>query len=318
MNLGKEEEMLFTTQDESCKLIYILIKVGRRFWDKGIVHSCEVLLGEEVDDLILEASFDHLFNEYLPEPINFAMTKLKVLPVCHCLHKLAVEDEKLRSTSSNQWAPLKLKMDGYLLSCLMDEVRKSTVYRQNFLTNIFNYYQKKRGSIYQCMSTNSWPFVNVAHAELEVKLKRPRAEVLDSAWNWRIVCMINERRELEFTMAWLSTLGGAFSSLGDYYVQCAETAGKISCRQMKIALRLGDPITVSRCKVYLAISCLQRGYTVLARRIVRAQYKFATSLPENQRDSRLVNMCLGVWARLQYMRHLKRTKRGLGTLGTPR
>jgi len=313
------EVMTSSTQGTSSRLTYILIKVGKETCNKGIVHTLDVLLGEEVDDLILEESFDRLLNEYLPEPLQLLPPKCKVLPVCHCLNKLALQDQTERHQSSGLWKPLRLKCDGYLLSSVVKELRRSTIFRTNFLTNILNYYrEKKYGFIYECASTNSCPAVQVIHAELEIHLKHPKTEILDPVWNFRIVCMLNERRELENTMAWLSTLGGAFSSLGDYYIHCAETAGKISCRQMQLALKLGDPATVSRCKIYLSISCLQRGNTVLARRIIREQYKFATSLPDNVRDFRLVNMCLGVWARLQYMRQLKRTKRGLGMLGSAR
>lgn len=36
----------------------------------------------------------------------------------------------------------------------------------------------------------------------------------------RLTRMVEERRQLEYTMSWLSTLGGAFSALGDNFYHC--------------------------------------------------------------------------------------------------
>lgn len=35
---------------------------------------------------------------------------------------------------------------------------------------------------------------------------------------------IHERIELDYIMSWLSTLGGAFSSLGDQFVNCVSSS----------------------------------------------------------------------------------------------
>lgn len=51
--------------------------------------------------------------------------------------------------------------------------------------------------------------------------------------------MVKERCEVDHAFSWLSTLGGAFSALGDYFENCAETAGKISIQQLQLAFRLG-------------------------------------------------------------------------------
>lgn len=97
-------------------------------------------------------------------------------------------------------------------------------------------------------------------------------------------------------MSWLSTLGGAFSALGDYFQKQSEIAGKISMQQMKLAMRLGDPSIISRCLLYLSISLIQKHKFKLAKRIVRSQFEFA-----NQNDDvRLRKMCLGIWSKLQY------------------
>ncbi|XP_055694334.1 uncharacterized protein F58A4.6 [Lutzomyia longipalpis] len=129
--------------------------------------------------------------------------------------------------------------------------------------------------------------------------------VRDPQWNYidyagcLIACKLAfERAELDNLLSWFSTLGGAFSSLGDDFENCAQIAGQISVKQLKIALRLGDPYTIARCKLYYSISLIQRGHLRAAKYLIREQYAFATNA--SHPDDRLVRMCLGIWAKLQY------------------
>lgn len=108
-------------------------------------------------------------------------------------------------------------------------------------------------------------------------------------------------------MSWLSTLGGAFSALGDYFENRAEIAGKISLQQMKLALRLGDPGIISRCLLYLSISLIQKHKFKVAQRIVKAQYELA----RQNEDIRLTKMCLGIWSKLQYTHKMSRLNKRL-------
>ena len=133
---------------------------------------------------------------------------------------------------------------------------------------------------------------------LRLLLTEPGAAPLDLAWSRRLLLLLWERRELDYMMSWLSTLGGAFSALGDYFDDCAEMAGRISVKQLELALRLGDPLTAARCKLYAAISLLQRGRFETAAALVRQQYR----LPAARSDTRLRTMCRGVWNKLQYER----------------
>ncbi|KAL1424868.1 hypothetical protein MTO96_019732 [Rhipicephalus appendiculatus] len=127
---------------------------------------------------------------------------------------------------------------------------------------------------------------------------------MDRSWEAKIGRLVVEQLELENTMAWLSTLGGAFSALGDYCSRFAEAAGQVSVKQLKLALRIGDPVTVCRCHIYLAMSLLQRGYFRSCRRLLRQQYYFATS-KEGLRDPKLVKMCQSVWIRMRYLQSLQ-------------
>ncbi|XP_031833906.1 uncharacterized protein LOC116427558 [Nomia melanderi] len=129
-----------------------------------------------------------------------------------------------------------------------------------------------------------------------MKLCTPKKQFLDYKWNDRITQMVLERREVDHAMSWLSTLGGAFSALGEEFQHCAEIAGKISVKQLELAMRLGDPHLVARCKLYAALSLIQQGQLRIPKIIVRNIYKFSI----NQNDVRLQNMCHGIWAKLKY------------------
>lgn len=135
---------------------------------------------------------------------------------------------------------------------------------------------------------------------INVYVAEPKRAMLDYKSNEMFEKSALERRELDHALAWFSTLGGAFSALGDSMTNCAIIAGKISTQQFKFALRLGDPNLQSRCRLYMALSQIQLKNFVLAKQIVKNEYKSATS--HVVRDTKLISMCLGIWAKLKYDR----------------
>lgn len=105
-------------------------------------------------------------------------------------------------------------------------------------------------------------------------------------------------------MSWLSTLGGAFSALGDFFDQAAERAGRISFYQLKLAIKSGDPSIIARSKLYYSISLIQKGNFREAKRIILNQYEHAKE-EFNAGDPRLYKMCHGIWLKLQYTHQMK-------------
>lgn len=209
--------------------------------------------------------------------------------VCLCVQNLAFVKFLNR---------VKVRIDSVLFSIIMLELKRSRIFRKNLLTKFFTRYirDKKIGiSNMTCILCNRCAMK--FHAI--IYLSPPKKNILDQKWNRKVQVLVNEKCELENAMAWLSTLGGAFSALGDTYLKCAERAGAISIQQLYIALRLGDPLTVCRCKIYLAMSLLQRGYYKKTKHIIREQYRFSTE-GEGSKDFRLKNMCLAVWNKLRY------------------
>lgn len=112
--------------------------------------------------------------------------------------------------------------------------------------------------------------------------------------------LVRERLELDHALSWLSTLGGAFSALGDYFPSAAEMAGKISLHQFKLALRLHDPNIQARCRLFLSLSLIQQRCYQIAKKIILEEYKSAKNSVVV--DERLVKMCFGIWSKLKYER----------------
>lgn len=69
-------------------------------------------------------------------------------------------------------------------------------------------------------------------------------------------------------------------------------------------MRIGDPLTVVRCKLYAAISLMQRGLYKQAKSIIQNQYVFIKS--QVIVDERLIKMCHGIWTKLRYERNRKK------------
>lgn len=138
---------------------------------------------------------------------------------------------------------------------------------------------------------------------------------------------------MENLMSWLSTLGGAFSALGDSFEKCvslldiasikiyrkinlfvfiseikADRAGRISMYQMKLGLKSGDPSIISRCKLYYSISLIQKGKLRAAKSLILEEYEHAKD-ERKEGDERLYKMCHGIWLKLQYTYAMRRQQR---------
>ncbi|XP_028043311.1 uncharacterized protein F58A4.6 [Bombyx mandarina] len=181
---------------------------------------------------------------------------------------------------------LKLKIDATFLLPFVKACMGSDVFRKNLSYNL--------NSICE--------FPRHGTVVLKLILEPPDKEIIDYAWNERIVRLVWMRLEIENAFSWLSTLGGAYSALGDYFEDCAEEAGRISIRQYKLSKMLGDESLAARSRLYSALSYSQKGHLHLSRHIVRNVAEFARIT----NDKRLFRMCQGVWAKLKYLKSLKK------------
>lgn len=195
---------------------------------------------------------------------------------------------------------LKLKMDIQLFCYLITELERSHSFCRAVIKNLYFLYNKKHPNNPLFFKKCDICKCTIEFLIASVSVLWPSSCIIDKEWNKRISLLVNEKCEVENAMSWLSTLGGAYSSLGDYFLYCAKQAENISVQQFKLALRLGDPLTIVRCKIYFAMSLVQQGYFTEAKRIIRKQYAFSLT-KTGLLDFRLANMCKAIWNKLKYL-----------------
>lgn len=111
--------------------------------------------------------------------------------------------------------------------------------------------------------------------------------------------------ETEDTLAMLSTLGGAYSCLGESDEKSAATAGLIAVRQLCMSSTTGDPNLIARCCVYEVYSYCQRGMRRRAIRLMKVIHQFLTQLLHVSKcDPVLVKMYQAACHRITYMDQL--------------
>ncbi|XP_017890899.1 uncharacterized protein LOC108631464 [Ceratina calcarata] len=192
----------------------------------------------------------------------------------------------------------KKRFNAYFVSAYVGTLANSKTYRKSAFERLLQYISCK---LSERTTTTATTNVGV----IFMKLRTPQRQFLDYKWNEKMAQMAVERREVDHAMSWLSTLGGAFSALGEEFQYCAEMAGRISVKQFELALRLGDPLLVARCKLYAALSLIQQGHLEIPKKVVRSTYRFSI----DQNDVRLRNMCHGIWAKLTYCHKMRKERR---------
>ncbi|XP_046554567.1 uncharacterized protein LOC124263882 [Haliotis rubra] len=148
-------------------------------------------------------------------------------------------------------------MDAHLASCAACEIHRSRRFRRRFLKFLARTcgfkacdYENVDYSDLVCDRFLTVPYM------VDVVSVWPKQRI-DYPWG-KLICGLAVKRMLcEESMAWLSTLGGGYSALGDYYRVHAVTAGEVSLKQFHIAMELGDPIMAAKCRLFWAQSRLQ-------------------------------------------------------------
>ncbi|KAM3723098.1 Uncharacterized protein ACO02O_06383 [Dirofilaria immitis] len=132
---------------------------------------------------------------------------------------------------------------------------------------------------------------------LVIHFREPLVNEIDYKWNYRISSICIRGFQLEKLLWILSTFGGALSAMGDYYKHFAEKAELVSYSQLQLANNIGDPVLISRSKLYISISLMQTNRYHAAAKIIRRQYGVAKAL----KNQFLLHCCEGVWMKLRSM-----------------
>ncbi|XP_046682845.1 uncharacterized protein LOC124369126 [Homalodisca vitripennis] len=196
-----------------------------------------------------------------------------------------------------------LSLNGYAVSLFLHYLYIS----QKYLELVANHLAKNCSTLFRLQGKG----FKVHQSELQINLIDPENHIMDIQWAKMACTTVHELRQLQYAMSWLSTLGGAFSALGEDQERCAKAAGMISIEQLRLALRLGDDVIIAQCKLYFSLSLIQRGMCQLAKRIIQEQYN--SMKKRSVVDKKTINMCKGIWARLKYqLKKQRRSKKNFG------
>lgn len=194
----------------------------------------------------------------------------------------------------------RLRYPADIAYCCFNEFTKSDRFRLNCVHFFEEYAKWKDTSDNICRCYEFHLVVNyslkVAFV-IEISAKNCKPTV-NYAWCGRMLSLVRKREQLEETMAWLSTLGGGFSALGDYFTTFSEKAGCLSMTQLRVAIEMGDPIMAAKCRLFYALSLMQRDMLRTSKTIIRMVYNFATHF--KIRDQKLLDMCHGMWNKLRF------------------
>lgn len=122
---------------------------------------------------------------------------------------------------------------------------------------------------------------------------------IDYNWTMRVLNVALGRVILEDCYSWLSTLGGAFSALGEDFNEFSIKAGLLAAeKQFKLALLLGDQRLLAKCYLFVSLSLCQLGKKrQCVRHLKNVVIPYLNSLPKI--DNVLKNMYLHILFRLK-------------------
>ncbi|GIY75849.1 uncharacterized protein CEXT_390621, partial [Caerostris extrusa] len=161
---------------------------------------------EEMEYYFTDDLDSHHFSE---DSLN--CNRIKNFPdvnVCPCV---------INAVNETYTRKLNIKLDAILFSIITCELKNSKIFRSNVLSNFYSFSRKRyAGQRSTCPLCERLLWI----LYVSVYLQFPIKNIIDHKWNKKLELMLMERCELENAMAWLSTLGGAFSALGDYFEDC--------------------------------------------------------------------------------------------------
>lgn len=142
---------------------------------------------------------------------------------------------------------------------LVQVLRKYPAYRIVFSSNLQAYFSSNESHCNHAQITLTKLYVVVDES----------AHCIDRMWNRRLLYQIRLKMELWESMAWMSTLGGAYSCLGEHDTYFASKAGAMSKTQMQLSSVVGDPNLVVRCAIYKVYSFCQLNQRKKARSFLK-------------------------------------------------
>jgi len=142
------------------------------------------------------------------------------------------------------------------------------------------------------------------HTLLTIKLNFANIQYLDHKGCQMAQTRLWDMIELEDALHWLSTLGGAFSNLGENNPKFAVKAGTNALKQLMVAMKCGDMTVEMKCWLFIGQSLLQQCHFRRAAKVIRRVWSCCHKPPLALLSctTKLLNMCRGIWARLRHER----------------
>ena len=122
---------------------------------------------------------------------------------------------------------------------------------------------------------------------------------LDHRWYARVYSLLSDFVFMESALAWLNTMGGAYSSLGERSKHHARVAHSIATKQLAIADKLNDSRLMTQCNLYMAFGLLQQDKYKPAQHIIADQMK-SSNVTGRRAETKLYQMCLSAKERLKF------------------
>lgn len=128
------------------------------------------------------------------------------------------------------------------------------------------------------------------------------------AWSSIVLSWLNKKYKYDSYWAFFSTLGGAYSSLGEDIYEHALNAERISIKQLVLAQEFNDPNAICRCKIFLAFSYTQLKKFKKAKLLLKNEYNVLKNPIECKKagitDDRLRVMSIAGLKKLNYVKSL--------------
>ncbi|CAF0879821.1 unnamed protein product [Adineta steineri] len=123
-------------------------------------------------------------------------------------------------------------------------------------------------------------------------------EWINRYWASIQLSVLVKRVRYESSWAWLSTLGGGHSCLGEISAEHAKEAEAISKNQIRLSSEIGDPNALVKSYLFLSLSYLQQKRYDEVRTILRFQYRRIQQ--KDITEDRLPVMCIALWKKMKY------------------
>lgn len=123
-------------------------------------------------------------------------------------------------------------------------------------------------------------------------------EWINRRWASIQLRVLIRRIRYETSWAWLSTLGGGHSCLGEVSLKHALEAEEISKNQIVLSKEIGDPNALVKSYLFLALSYMQQKRFDEVAIILR--YQYCCIQGKDITDERLPIMCIALWKKMKY------------------